>query len=85
MLAMEQPTSITLVFGSNFDNTSKVDDDESGENEFNIDNDVPSPDKFSHLLHCFRIFLLIYHSVTWSGILRTTGISRQQNFEEILD
>jgi len=39
--------------------------------------------KFSYLLHIFRIFLLVYHSTTWTKILETTGVSRQQKFEEI--
>lgn len=36
------------------------------------------PKNFSYLLHFFRIVLLVYHSVTWGKVLRTTGVS----FEE---
>jgi hypothetical protein len=58
----------------------------------NNDNDETSPsrnvveerrNKFSYLLHIFRIFLLVYHSVTWNQVLETTGESRQQKYEEI--
>ena len=38
----------------------------------------PTPKSFSYLLHFFRIVLLVYHSVTWGKVLRTTGVS----FEE---
>ena len=79
-LELEQPTNIMFVFRTTVDGI-KVDDDVDA--DVNVFSDVGDQSKFSHLLHCFRIFLLIYHSVTWSTILTTTGISRQRHFEEI--
>jgi len=56
-----------------------TDDDDQG--------DVPevrvavaaSSSPFSVLLHFFRIFLLVYHSIKWDEVKQTTGQSRQHS------
>ena len=38
--------------------------------------------KFSILVHFFRIFLLVYHSVNWNKVMKTTGVSRQEKLDD---
>lgn len=70
-------------FDVDVDNDQLWSDESETSRRWNVVDDESRRKRFSYLLQVFRIFLLVYHSVTWNDVLRTTGVSREQKYEEL--